>query len=293
MDRVGDHLLTSARFAADEHRGVGPRHLRHLLVDLLNRRAVADDVAEGIALAQLVAQVFVLLGQLVAVRFDHPADFDGLRDHRGDDAVELERALVVAIGFEGQHDLDRAGGAPAQHDRHRDEGQFALIAARPLGRRRREVGLLADPRHDHRLGRVDDPFGDAAAVAAVAAPLTGQLDAARRLHVNVLAVPVDEHDRAAGDLVPAFEDVEHRMQRRLEIQDARERLADLEQRRQPPCLVCVVFRWTDTRVGHEPLIVQDCRTFVSLGVECGTKASHRRGRGGRRAIFSAPQRSPR
>ena len=71
MDRVRDHLLAGARFAADEHRGVGPRDLRHLLVDLLNRRAVADDVAERVALAQLVAQVLVLLGQLVAVRLDH------------------------------------------------------------------------------------------------------------------------------------------------------------------------------------------------------------------------------
>ena len=171
VDRVRDHLLAGARLAADEHRGVGPRHLRHLLVDLLDRRAVADDVAERVALAQLVAQVLVLFGQLVAVGLDHAADLDRLRDHRRDDAVELERALIVAIGLEGQDDLDRARRAAAEDDRHGDERQLALIAARPLGRRRREVRLLADARHDHGLGRVEDALGDAAAFAAVAAPL--------------------------------------------------------------------------------------------------------------------------
>ena len=80
----------------------------------------------------------------------------------------------------------------------------------------------------------------------------GQLDAARRLDVNVLAVALDEHDRAAGDLVPAFEDVEHRVQRRLEVQDAGQRLTDLEQRRQPPGLVGVVLGLDDSCVGHEP-----------------------------------------
>ena len=73
MDRVRDHLLAGARLAADQHRRVGPRHLRHLLVDLLNRGAVADDVAERVALAQLVAQVLVLFREPAPVGLDHAA----------------------------------------------------------------------------------------------------------------------------------------------------------------------------------------------------------------------------
>ena len=267
MDRVRDHLLARPRFAADEHRRVGPRHLRDLLVDLLDRRAVADDVAERIALAQLVAQVLVLLGQLVPVGLDHAADLDRLRDHRRHDTVELERTLVVAVGLEGEHDFDRAGRAAPEDDGHGDERQLTLVAARPFRRRWRQVGLLADARHDDCLGRVQDAFGDAAAFAAVASALPRQLDAARRLDMDVLAVALDEHHRAARHLVAPFEDVEHRVERRLEVQHAGERLADLEQRRQPPGFVGVVFRLTDTRVGHEPTILQDCRTVRQLGLK--------------------------
>ena len=52
VDRVRDHLLAGARLAPDEHRRVRPRDLRHLFVDRLDRRAVADDVAKGVAVAR-------------------------------------------------------------------------------------------------------------------------------------------------------------------------------------------------------------------------------------------------
>ena len=47
-----------------------------------------------------------------------------------------------------------------------------------------------------------------------------QPDAARRLDMDFLALAVDEHHRAARHLVAPLEDVEHRVQRRFEVQDA-------------------------------------------------------------------------
>ena len=91
MDRVRDQLLAGARLAADQHRGVGPRHLRDLLVDLPHRPAGADDVREVVALAQLLPQVRVLVDQPPPLVLDQPLDLDRLRDHRRDDAEELRR----------------------------------------------------------------------------------------------------------------------------------------------------------------------------------------------------------
>ena len=50
VDGVRDQLLAGARLAANEHRGVGRGHLRHLLVHLAHRPARADDAREVVAL---------------------------------------------------------------------------------------------------------------------------------------------------------------------------------------------------------------------------------------------------
>ena len=63
VDGVGDQLLARARLAADQHRRVGPRHLRHLLVHLRIGPLVPTDVAEGVALLQLLAELAVLVDQ--------------------------------------------------------------------------------------------------------------------------------------------------------------------------------------------------------------------------------------
>ena len=51
-----------------------------------------------------------------------------------------------------------------------------------------------------------------------------------------LAVVVQEHDQAADGAVMLGQDLEHPVQRRAKVERARERVADLEQRRQPPRL---------------------------------------------------------
>jgi hypothetical protein len=46
VDGVRDQLFAGTGLAAEQHRGVGPGHLRNLLVDVLHRPAAADDARE-------------------------------------------------------------------------------------------------------------------------------------------------------------------------------------------------------------------------------------------------------
>ena len=63
MDRARHQLLAGARFAGDEHAGVGARDLLHDAEDLLDGVAFADDVLEAVFFAQLAAQEAVFLEQ--------------------------------------------------------------------------------------------------------------------------------------------------------------------------------------------------------------------------------------
>ena len=130
VDGVRHHLLAGARLAADEDRRVGGGDLRHLLVHLAHRAAAADDAREVVALAQLLAQVQVLVDQPLLVLLDQPLHLDGLRDARRHDPVELDAAIVVAIGIELEVDGERPDGAPVEQDRHADERELFLRRAR-------------------------------------------------------------------------------------------------------------------------------------------------------------------
>ena len=131
-----DQLLAGAGLAAKEHRRVGARDLRDLLVDALHRAAVADDPGEVVALAQLLFEVRVLVDQPLVLRGDEPLHLERLPDHRGDDAVERLRALVVPVGLELQVDAERADDAPVEADRDADEARLPRPAAssRPVAR---------------------------------------------------------------------------------------------------------------------------------------------------------------
>ena len=80
VDRVRDQLLAGARLAANQRRGVGAGHLRDLLEDLPHRPAAADQVREVVPLAQLLAQVRVLVDEVLLVLLDQPVDLHRLRD---------------------------------------------------------------------------------------------------------------------------------------------------------------------------------------------------------------------
>jgi len=195
MNPVRDHLLARARFAANEHGGVGRRHLGHLLVHLPDRPAAADDARKVVAFLELLAEVDVLVDQALLVLFDEPLHFDGLRDRRGDDAVELDAAIVVTIRLELEINAERADRAPVQQNRHADEAQLFARQLGPFRRPVEERRLLAHARHHDRLAAFDNLADDAFA-DPVAHGVRRRIQAIGGLDVQ-LAVLVQHRDQAA------------------------------------------------------------------------------------------------
>jgi hypothetical protein len=229
VNRVRDQLLTRARFTANEHGRVRLRHLRDLFVHLARRSARPDDVRKVVPLAQLLAQVRVLVHQPPALLFDQALNVQRLRNHRADDAEELDAALVVALRLELQVHGEGADGLTLHVDRHADEAQ---LVARNVGAPRhtvQELGLLADARDDNRLAALHDltrdPFAhlERGAACPVIEPFDG---------FNLQLAFAQQRDHAAHDAVVADQDLKHSLHRRLEVQRARQRLTDLEQGRQ-------------------------------------------------------------
>src|SRR6185436_7786492 len=234
VDGVGDQLLAGARLAADQHGRAGAGDLRDLLEDLPQRPAAAHQVGEAVPLAQLLAQVRVLVDQPPLVFLDQAVNLDRLANHRGDDAEELGVAFEIAIGLELQVDGERTDRAAVEEDRHADEAQ---LLPRQLGTARgtvEERRLAADARHHDRLAALNDAAGNPFAHAIGdrmrrVADAVGGLDAHR-------AVLLQHRDDAALGAVMTGEDLEDAVERRLEVERARERLAHFEERRQPPRL---------------------------------------------------------
>ena len=230
VDRVRDQLLAGARLAADQRGRVGAGDLGDLLEDLPHRTAAADQVREVVALAQLLPQVRVLVDQRPLVLLDQAVNLHRLRDHRRDDAEELGAALEVALGLVLEIDGQRADRAAVQADRHADEAQLLVRQLGPPRRAVQERRLAADVRHDDRLAALHDLAGDALA-DAIADQARAVADAVGGLDAQV-AVLLENRDDAADGAVMAREDLEDAVERRLQVQRARQRLADFEQGRE-------------------------------------------------------------
>ena len=210
MNRVGDQLLARARFAANEHGGVGLRDLRHLLVHLPRGTARPDDVREVVALLQLLTQVRVLVDQPPPLFLDDALDVERLGDHRADDAEELHAAVVVAIRLEAQVDGERADGGAIERDRHADVAQLLLRLSRRRGARLRNAGSLLMRGTtigfplSTTLPVMPSPSANANRAGAILEPFD-------RLDVQ-LAV-AEQRDHAADDAVVAHERDQHALQR--------------------------------------------------------------------------------
>ena len=113
----------------------------------------------------------------------------------------------------------------------------SLRQLRPLRRAVEKRRLLADARNDDRLAALDDLADDALA-DPVADRVRRRVEAVGGLDVQ-LAVVAQQRDHAAHGAVVLREDLEHAVQRRPQVQRAGERLADFEQRGQPPRLAGV------------------------------------------------------
>ena len=231
VDRAGDQLLAGAGLAAQQHGRVGPRDLRDLLVDALHRAAVADDAGEVVALAQLLLEMGVLVDEALVLRRHQPLDLEGLADHRGDQAVERLGPFVVAVGLEPQVDAERADDAAVDANRDADEAELLPGRVAPSGAAQHQGGLPADPRHDHRLAgfddRANDPFAE-----RVMNVMGGTVQAVGGIDMQLAAVVVEADDQAVGDRMAPRQGLEHHLQGAARIERARQRVGNLQQRRE-------------------------------------------------------------
>ena len=151
VDRVRDELLAGAGLAADEDGRGARRRLRDLLVQLLHRPAVADDVLQLVAALQLALELRVLVEKPPALGLDEALDAESLPEEGRDDREERRRALEIPCGVVGKQEGEDADRPAVERDGHGHEAQFApgrgggrerLVAAtsgaapsRPAGRR--------------------------------------------------------------------------------------------------------------------------------------------------------------
>ena len=116
LDDLGEHFLARAVRAGDQHRHVGPRHLRRHLHHGVHRRAAIDDAAQVEARRQLGMRAVdarqpLALGrerrvqlQQVAHGGDEPRVVPGLREVVGGAGLDqLDRGLEVRPGGEQDH----------------------------------------------------------------------------------------------------------------------------------------------------------------------------------------------
>jgi hypothetical protein len=109
-----------------------------------------------VALHQLLTELGILGDKLVPLRLEEPVDPEGLRDHRGDDAQELQQPLVIPFGPVLQLYRERPDWPAMQQDRDADEAEFPASTFPPGCRPMKESWILADQRHHLRLtGRSD------------------------------------------------------------------------------------------------------------------------------------------
>ena len=236
MNGLRDEFLAGARFAADQDGRVRARDLRHLLADAVHRAARAEDLREIVALAQLALQPDVLLHEALAVRLDEPLHLDRLRDHGCDDAEELCAALVVAVRFVGQLERQHARRTPVQQQRHAYERPLVSVRV-SIGQRR----LAAHTRHhDGTAAGEDLERQPAAGDARMPRPVASGADRGRDLELR--AIVRRQRDRAPDRVVRFLEDLEHAVQRGLEVNRARQRLADFDERRELPDLAALPRR---------------------------------------------------
>src|SRR5262245_44479331 len=152
----------------------------------------------------------VLVNQSPSFLLDQPLDVERLRNHRADDAEELDAAFIVAFRLELQIDGKGAGGGSLYGDGNADETQ---LVAREIGTARQpvqEVRLLADARHHNGLAALDDLTRDpltnleADGAGAVIEPFDG-------FHVQL---PFTEQgDHATHDAVMSDENLQDALHR--------------------------------------------------------------------------------
>ena len=171
MDRVGDELLSRTGLSAEKDRRVRGGRLGDELVHLPHRSAVADEVPQLVALAELFLQEPVLGQEPLALGLHTPVGAEGLAEHRGGHLEDRRHLLPVAVRVARERRTQHAGPLLLARDRNADERHLAAALAgggekpRPV----EEEGLLRRVGDDHRPPAVEDAARDPLAGAEAGA----------------------------------------------------------------------------------------------------------------------------
>ena len=237
MHRLRDQLLARAALAADQHRRVGSDHLGDVLIHLPHRSAVADDVGEFVALAQLLPQLGILLDQHLAFGVDQTLDPKRLRDHPSRDPQHLDHPLRVPLGAHRQLDRERAGGGPVEQDRHTEESGVLAPISR-AGGAVEEGRLSADTRDDGRPLRLGHSARDALSDTVPHPPRASRI-AESRFHDQHAGGLLQHGDRPAHRATTALEHLENRIESSLQVQRPGECLPHLHEGAELPDLAAI------------------------------------------------------
>ena len=202
--RLGEQLLAGARLAAQQHgRGAAGDQL-HLLDDVAQGLAVADD-GDAAGLAELRRQTLALLvdaplvfEDALAVAHDQPVQAHGLADQVGRHLEEAHILVGAHVGEIGPGPVDREGAdhPVAVADRHADERNILTVAPQAAIEtfERRVMGDILD--HHGHFG--DDDLADHALRQRVeVAAGAGRIERGRH-HRLGLAGGVEHRDHAVA-----------------------------------------------------------------------------------------------
>src|SRR5262249_28482907 len=171
----------------------------------------------------------------------------GLGDHRGDDPQELDGRVEVALLLEPEVYPQRADRFAVEYDGHANKGQLLVVQILPLGGPVQKQGLAADLWNYDGFAALDDAAGNAFAKAVTYAASAGRMSVCS-FDGKVARLLIQQSDRAANHPVMALQDLEHAVECGLQVQRARKRLADLDQRRK-----LLYFSRLIARTGHSSL----------------------------------------
>ena len=236
VDRVRDELLAGSRLSADENRRVSRGGLRDLLVELLHRPAVADDVLQVVAALQLALELEVLVEKALALPFDQPIHVHRLPEERGHDLQERCGAGEVARRVVRQREPEGADGAAFEREGDGHEAQLVPRRGRDGENlvRRFEKRLARHLRNDDRLPARHDAARDALARAQLRRRPPPGGKAGGSFELQLACRLVDERGGDDASPVALAQDGERAVQRRAETPRRPQHLRELQEGRELP-----------------------------------------------------------
>ena len=118
MERPGHQGFTGARFAAQQHSGIGIRHPVQHLENLLHAAAVANDIFNLVFFRELFFKLYVFPGQPFAVLFFCLDTQGGLGNQAADNGQVAQVVFIVKVLAVFQVNTQGAETALVMLDRH-------------------------------------------------------------------------------------------------------------------------------------------------------------------------------